>query len=103
MNLIPFISALDIAGSAFVGYLHVSSNAEFKGKSQDKLNNRAAIGREIAKALLSGKDVEIPGLGRLEGIEIAAQKNVQDTRVVWTAPSVEFHISTPDNQSEGSK
>jgi len=67
------------------------------------LKNRTAISRLIAGALLSGKDVIIPGLGTFVGHEIPAKREEKDGRNIWSAPGVEYDFRESEETAVSEK
>ena len=65
------------------------------------VENRIAIGRLIARALLEGKNVEVPGLGTFTRSHVPAQKHLNGDRVIWTPPKTDVVlVSSADKADE---
>lgn len=56
------------------------------------MENRITIGRLIARALLEGKNIEVPGLGTFTRKHVPAQKHLNGDRVIWTPPSTNVNL-----------
>ena len=66
------------------------------------LGNKNTIGRIISKALLSGRDVDLPGLGILKAQDVAARREKSDAGSTWHAPRVAFVLTRdPSSEAEG--
>ena len=63
------------------------------------MDNKNTIGRIISKALLSGRDVDLPGLGILKAQDIAARRESKKKGSTWHAPRVAF-VLTRDSSSQ---
>jgi len=63
------------------------------------LDNKNTIGRIISKALLSGRDVDLPGLGILKAQDVAARRENTETGSTWHAPRVAI-VLTHDSRNQ---